>query len=279
MKKPFILTNYLKYLQTASLLIFFNFSISSQISISKNSEVNNIKPFDFVEIDNQGYLYLVHDDQILKLNKDGVELYRYSNKTLGEIAELDVSNSLRPIVFYKNQAIIVLLDNTLSQQEDIINLSALNLDQANCIANSNFDNGIWFYDIALNEIIKLNSKSQFQLKSGNLSAILTNVSLPIIAMEENNGNLYAQTSNEILVFDQYGSLIHNLNISTNSKPIFTENSILYTENNFLNTYEILDFQSSKTKMEFSYDYIRGGKTILVGILDDHIDLLELKINN
>ena len=276
MKKPFILTNYLKYLQTASLLIFFNCSISSQISISKNRDLNNDKPFDFVEIDNQGYLYLVHDDQILKLNKEGDELYRYSNKSLGEIAELDVSNSLRPLVFYKNQAIIVLLDNTLSQQEDVISLTSLNLDQANCIANSNFDNGIWFYDIALNEIIKLNSKSQFQFKSGNLSAILNNVSLPVVTMEENNGKLYAQTSNEILVFDQYGSLVHNLSISTNSKPIFTKNSILYTENNFLNIYKILDFQLSKTKMEFSYDYIRGGKTILVGIVDNHIDLLELK---
>ena len=276
MKKPFTLTNYLKYLQTASLLIFLNVSISSQISISKNGTFKNNKPFDFVEVDNQGYLYLVHDDQILKLNKEGDELYRYSNKSLGEIAELDVSNSLRPIVFYKNQAIIVLLDNTLSQQENIISLSTLNLDQANCIANSNFDNGIWFYDIALNEIIKLNSKSKFQFKSGNLSAILNNVSLPIVTMEENNGKLYAQTSNEILVFDQYGSLVHNLNISTNSKPIFTKNSILYTENNFLKIYEILDFQLSKIKMEFSFDYIRGGGTILVGIMENHIDLLELK---
>jgi hypothetical protein len=268
--------NYLKFLLITNLLISITYSLNSQISLTKTRDFNSEKPFDFVEIDNQGYLYLVHDDQIVKLNEFGEELYRYSNKSLGEIEGLDVSNSLRPIIFYKDQALIVLLDNTLSQQEDIINLSSLSLDQTNCISNSNFDNGIWFYDIALNEIIKLNSNSQFQFKSGNLSAILSNINLPIVSLEENNGNLYAQTSSEILVFDQYGSLLHNLNISTNSKPIFKKNSILFIEDNLLNVFDMLDFSVSKSEIMFPYDYIIGGGTILVGIKGNAIDLLELK---
>ncbi len=267
--------NYLKYLLIINFLINFDYSLISQISLNKKLNFNLAKTFDFVEIDNQGYLYLVDNDQILKFNKNGEELYSYSNKSLGEIAELDVSNSLRPVIFYKDQGLIVLLDNTLSQQEDILNLSSLNLDQANCIANSNFDNGIWFYDMSVNEIIKINSNAQVQFKSGNLSAILNNIHLPIISLQEKNGKLYAQTSNEILVFDQYGSLVNDYRISSNSKPIYAKTSILFIDEGMLNIFEMLDFSTSKTRIKTAYEYIRGDEDNLVGIKDDVIDLLEI----
>ncbi|MDG2344330.1 MAG: hypothetical protein P8L23_07100 [Flavobacteriales bacterium] len=268
--------NCLKFLGLINLIISFNFSLSAQYNIVNIQNFNYQKPFDFVEIDNQGFLYFIHNDEIIKMNKAGEELYHYSNKSLGDIAELDVSNSLRPVVFYKDQALIVLLDNTLSQQEDIINLSSLSLDQSNCIGNSNFDNGIWFYDMALNEIIKINSSTQFQFKSGNLSAILPNINLPILSLKENNGKLYAQTSDEILVFDQYGSLIHNFNIQSISKPIYTKNFILLIKENITTVFEMLDFSLYTINLKSSYDYLRGNKNNLIGVKKNSVDLLELK---
>ena len=47
--------------------------------------------------------------------------------------------------------VICVLDNTLSQQEKNIDLNSLSLYQTNCIANSNFDNGIWLFDVDINE--------------------------------------------------------------------------------------------------------------------------------
>ena len=276
MKNPFTLMNCLKFLGLINLIISFNFSLSAQYNIVNIQNFNCQKPFDFVEIDNQGFLYFIHNDEIIKMNKAGEELYHYSNKSLGDIAELDVSNSLRPVVFYKDQALIVLLDNTLSQQEDIINLSSLSLDQSNCIGNSNFDNGIWFYDMALNEIIKINSSTQFQFKSGNLSAILPNIHLPILSLKENNSKLYAQTSREILVFDQYGSLIHNFNIQSISKPIYTKNFILLIKENITTVFEMLDFSLYTINLKSSYDYLRGNKNNLIGVKKNSVDLLELK---
>ena len=268
--------NYLKFLLVTSCLIGFIHSSTAQLKIINLKKINHQKKFDFIEIDNQGYLYLVSNDQIYKIDKTGKELYRYSNKALGKIEQLDVSNSLRPIVFYKNQALIVLLDNTLSQQEGVINLSSINLDQAACIANSNFDNGIWFYDVAVNEIFKINKNAQIQFRSGNLSAILSHIHLPIISIHENNGNLYAQTSNEILVFDQYGSLVHNFNIVTKHKPIYTKNAIIYHEAESLMIYEMYDFSVSKIKLNNSYDYLNGTKNNLVGVKGNSIEIFEIK---
>ena len=59
--------------------------------------------------------------------------------------------------------VICVLDNTLSQQEKNIDLNSLSLYQTNCIANSNFDNGIWLFDVDINEIIKVDIHSNICL--------------------------------------------------------------------------------------------------------------------
>ena len=79
---------------------------------------------------------------------------------LGSIDQVDVSNPLRPLLFYKDQGLIIVLDNTLSQQKNPISLNELGLYQTSCIANSNFDNGIWLYDVDVNEIIKIDHLSE-----------------------------------------------------------------------------------------------------------------------
>jgi hypothetical protein len=90
---------------------------------------------------------------------------------------------LRPLLFYKDQGIILALDNTLSlQQKSEISLNELGLYQTSCISNSNFDNGIWLYDIDVNEIVKINYQAEVVFKSGNLSVILPNMQFPILKL-------------------------------------------------------------------------------------------------
>ena len=84
-------------------------------------------------------------------NKNNQIIYSYSNKNLGKISQVDVSNPLRPLLLYRDMGVICVLDNTLSQQEKNIDLNSLSLYQTNCIANSNFDNGIWLFDVDINE--------------------------------------------------------------------------------------------------------------------------------
>ena len=107
-----------------------------------------------IELDQYGFIYHINKDNLVKFNKEGVPLYNYSNKLLGNITQLDISNPLRPLLFYKDQGIILALDNTLSLQKSEISLNELGLYQTSCISNSNFDNGIWLYDIDVNEVVK-----------------------------------------------------------------------------------------------------------------------------
>ena len=73
--------------------------------------------------------------------------------------------------FTRIKRFIAVLDNTLYQQKQIISLNEIGLYQANSIANSNFDNGIWLFDVDVNEIIKINASAVVTYRSGNLAVI------------------------------------------------------------------------------------------------------------
>ena len=166
-------------------LFFCNKYISQK---SKSQELNFFQSKNKLEIDQYGNFYLINKDDLTKSDINGTILYRYSNKLLGNIDHLDVSNPLRPLLFYKDQGVIIVLDNTLSQQENQISLNEMGLYQTNCIANSNFDNGIWLYDLDVNEIIKINQNSKIIYKSGNLSVLVPETDFQVISLKEKNRN-------------------------------------------------------------------------------------------
>ena len=110
-------------------LVSFSQEISKEITLDYS--------IDGINIDRYGHIYEMSYDNLFKKNMHNEILYSYSNKNLGKISQVDVSNPLRPLLLYKDMGVICVLDNTLSQQEKNIDLNSLSLYQTNCIANSN----------------------------------------------------------------------------------------------------------------------------------------------
>ena len=157
----------MKYYRLTILFSFFILFINSSNTFSQNIKESTFRFFKSVqlsEIDQYGFIYNIEKDNLIKYDSKGEILYNYSNKLLGDITQIDISNPLRPLLFYKDQGVILALDNTLSQQKSQISLNELGLYQTNCISNSNFDNGIWLYDLDVNEIIKINYYSEIGYK-------------------------------------------------------------------------------------------------------------------
>ena len=250
-------------------------------SISIQSQLKNFKSlyfqegFDDFQIDHYGFIYKINSDNLVKLNNKGEKLYRYSNKLLGDISQLDVSNPLRPLVFYSDQGVIAVLDNTLSQQKHIISLNEIGLYQAKCIANSNFDNGIWLFDIDVNEIIKINTLSEITYRSGNLSVILEKMTGPVLSLLEKNKRLYAITKNEIFILDQFGSHLKTIPVSASCGLIVKENNLLCYDGFFLKLYEILNFQTDTIKESNEFFKITGYSDKIIGISKDKKELFYL----
>ena len=219
-----------------------------------------------IEIDQYGYIYHVNKDNLIKYSPSGKAIYNYSNKLLGNITQLDISNPLRPLLFYKDQGVILALDNTLSLQKSEISLNELELYQTNCISNSNFDNGIWLYDIDVNEIIKINHLAEVIFKSGNLSVILPEMNFPILKIKEKNKKLYAVTSDQVFILDQYGSLLNIIKLNAKKGLIVNERSMLGYDGYFLTNYDYLDFKIDTIYQTDKYYKITQYQDQLIGIL-------------
>ena len=242
-----------------------------------NAQNINEKPFKLfsksekIEIDQYGFIYHINKDNLVKFNKEGLPLYNYSNKLLGNITQLDISNPLRPLLFYKDQGIILALDNTLSLQKSEISLNELALYQTSSISNSNFDNGIWLYDIDVNEVIKINYQAEVVFKSGNLSVILPNMQFPILKLLEKNKKLYGVTSTQIIVLDQYGSLLNTINLKATKGLITKEESLIGYDGNFIVNYNYLDYKLDTIYQTNSYDKIVQCQEEIIGILKGNSD--------
>ena len=245
--------NYYKLTIIINALLLLGISNNALSQQSSKYKLLEVPKNNQIEIDQYGYFYIIDQDNLIKYDNEGHTLYHYSNKLLGNIDQIDISNPLRPLLFYKDQGLIIVLDNTLSQQKEPISLNELGLYQTSCIANSNFDNGIWLYDIDVNEIIKINHLSEVNYRSGNLSVLIPNMEFPILNLKEKNRKLYVVTRNKIFVMDQFGSLLSVITLSAEKGLIIKEKNIITYDGNAICQFDILDFKIDtllKTKEYF-----------------------------
>ena len=226
--------------------------------------------------DHLNRIYLIDNNQIFKLNHAGDTLYVYSNKTLGNINCLDVNNTLRPILFFKENARIVVTDNTLSAQQNSYSLEDLDLYQAQLIATSLVDNGIWIYDQELFQLIKVNKEFERIYESGNLEQVLQKDNLNPSQILEHKDMVYMVCPKGILVFDIYGSYIKTIPL-LNVGEIQIEDNIMYyqKEGNYYG-YGLIDFEEVKVELPFdTFEKIRLEKDRLIVLSKNKISIYSI----
>jgi len=226
--------------------------------------------------DHLNRIYLIDNNQIFKLNHAGDTLYVYSNKTLGNINCLDVNNTLRPILFFKENARIVVTDNTLSAQQNSYSLEDLDLYQAQLIATSLVDNGIWIYDQELFQLIKVNKEFERIYESGNLEQVLQKDNLNPSQILEHKDMVYMVCLKGILVFDIYGSYIKTIPL-LNVGEIQIEDNIMYyqKEGNYYG-YGLIDFEEVKVELPFdTFEKIRLEKDRLIVLSKNKISIYSI----
>ena len=265
-------------IQSANIILFLIFNPSIFFSQKISKEIELSYQIDGINVDRYGYIYEISYDNLFKKNKNNQIIYSYSNKNLGKISQVDVSNPLRPLLLYIDMGVICVLDNTLSQQEKNIDLNSLSLYQTNCIANSNFDNGIWLFDVDINEIIKVDIHSNITYRSGNLAVILPDFKGPIIRMEEYNKHLFAFTKNQIFEFDQFGSLVHTIPASASMGFIYDDDSYILYDGTYFLKYFKLDFKLDTLIKNSSYLKVVGELNEAVGFYKDLTKIQFLKFD-
>ena len=254
-----------------SFLVFTITSPYSQINLKVVNTFSVTNSVDFFEVDQIGNIYCVNKNEIIKLNSEGEQLYRFSNMTYGNISELEVNNSLRPLVFYKEQSKIVVLDNTLSTQDNSINLDELNLYNTLTIANSNLDNGVWLYDLDFKQIVKVNTKLEVIQESGNLAVLLNRENLQPNCLIEKNGRLYMSTKNDgVLIFDPYCSYLQSLDIQDAKDLQIIEEHIIVCNDSSLCSYNSISHEETHFKFSKKYLNIKKYKNSFIALNEDAV---------
>ncbi len=193
-------------------------------------------------MDGFGNMYVIHIDEIKKYNAAGIFQKTFSNKRLGKIDEIDVSNPLKILVYYKEFQQVLFLDNQLSPSSTVISLETIGYEQASLVCTS-LNNSFWLYDKQNNELLRFDAELKTLVKTGNLKRIL-DIDIKPNFMREHGNYLYLNCPNEgILVFDIYGTFYKTMPIKNLTEFNVINGNVFYFDKQTLKEYQPQTFNT------------------------------------
>ena len=157
--------------------------------------------------DELGNIYLIfQDNSVTKYDSNGDSLCTFRSVLNGDIAYIDATNPLKPLLFYPGFSKIAVLDRQLTLKNEI-NLKKHNLFNVNAVAAS-ANGGLWIFDQQNATLKRYSELLALQQKSNDLRNETSNLPQPFL-MLENAGKTYLIDSTKgIYVFDQFGSFLN-----------------------------------------------------------------------
>ena len=156
--------------------------------------------------DNFDNIYLLNSsDQIKKINENGDSVAVFNNvRRYGKVAQIDVSNPLRVLLYYKDFSTVVILDRLLSirttidfRKQDIFQVQAV------CLS---YDNQIWLYDEFEHKLKKIDENGKLLFATTDFRQLFGEA-FSFTSISDQDGFLYLYDKNKgVYVFDYYGAL-------------------------------------------------------------------------
>ncbi len=210
-------------LRLTHLMVFFLFFAFSSCATVKNKSDLGIKKIVDIEVDKLGDYYTVDTRGNILKYSNSVKVYSYSNFNAGKLAALDVSNPHKILLFYKEQQIIVLLDNSLSE------IGAINLDNKSFFSAAGManDGNIWLYDSYLYKLKKIDKSGRIIDESFPTGSITPEDIIDAKIIDRDNYVIIADKNKGILLFNNLGYFEKSLNIKDVSKPTIIKDKLYY----------------------------------------------------
>lgn len=190
-------------------------------------------------VDNLDNIYLLTaTNQLKKVNSRGDSLAVFNDiKRFGTVSQIDVTNPLKILLYYKNFATIVVLDRFLNQR-NMINLRRQNIFSVNSIATS-YDNNIWLYDEQEYKLKKVDDDGKVVLESNDLRMTFDSVPTAIQLTDRNNYIYLYDSSKGFYSFDYYFSFKNRMAFLHWQNTGITEKSVYGFQQNKLLHYQLL----------------------------------------
>ena len=218
-----------------SVFLFFSLLFSSCSTPLKGqaTEATNQRAVSAVKVkllttDKLQQFYLVDpDNEVIKFNAKGKELFRFSNNQLGDLAHLDATDPFNVLLYYPDYLKVLTLDRTLNLTGEF-DLQDLGLLYAQAVGMTN-DNQLWVYDENVFKLRKVNRSGEILLESNDMSLLLDEAVNPNFLIERDNWVYLNVPSKGILVFDNFGRYAKLIPILTERFDIW-KGHLVYQEN-------------------------------------------------
>jgi hypothetical protein len=179
-----------------------------------------------VDVDELGHLYVTDGRKIEKWSGEGKKLFQASDLNFGEITHLDLSNPLMPFAYYRDQAKVVIFDNTLSPQGEVIDLFEKGYLQVEYICSSRGD-AFWLWDARMSELVRTDRQFQLLHSTGNLGVLLGLNIRPVQILERGSSVYLVDPEAGILIFDIYGNYRTRLEVFPDYPIRVVDDQLIY----------------------------------------------------
>lgn len=212
-----------KYIGSLLFLILANIVWSqSQWTLMHTYISNDIISWD---VDPMGKVIISKSDVLIKLDTSFNIQFSQSSKNFGEISRIDARHSLKSLVFSENQQLVGFIDNTLTFQEGIKDMSDEDVAYATDVCYSGQTNRYWVYDADNSKLILFDSRLGERSEINNLASI-TGAAEPTNIFESHNQLILFYQGIGTYIFDYYGSLIRFID-DKKMEAVHTSKNYLY----------------------------------------------------
>ncbi len=177
-------------------------------------------------------IYIIHEDMIQKFDNQAVLKYNTSFKKYGAVTSIDVSDPFKILVFFRDFAQILFLDNTLNVTQGPFTLYGKDIINPSLICSSD-DKSLWIYDKQLYNLIKTDENLQQLLRITDMHVLIGDDFAPVSMCIYNDFLYMSDVLQGIFVFDKYGSLSKRMHFKNIEHFVVDDKNIYFLDNSVL----------------------------------------------
>lgn len=199
-------------------------------------------------VDNLDNMYLLNSsNQVKKLKPNGDSAAIFNDiKKYGRATLIDVSNPLKVLLYYRDFATIVVLDQFFNVR-NIIDLRKQNIFQVRAIGQS-YDNKVWVYDELENKLKKIDEEGKLLQETPDFRQLFGEAPVPQKIFDQDQYVYLYDSAKAVFVFDYYGTLKNKILIRGWNNFKVSGKYIFGSKGNILYRYDISTFRIDEWKM-------------------------------
>ncbi|RYG48837.1 MAG: hypothetical protein EOO01_13085 [Chitinophagaceae bacterium] len=203
--------------------------------------------YDKFEVDAIGNVYLLHEGQLKKISPAGDSLAVFNDvRRFGQPTTLDVTNPFKTLLYYKQFATVVLLDNMLSNR-GVVNLRKTGIFTVDAIGMS-YDNKVWVFDEQDFKLKKIDEDGKILSESNDLRQAALIAPQPDLLFDSDGTVFLYDADLGFVLLDHYGTYLKTLPFKGWQSVSVSKNTVLGFGKDKLLTYELKSLQVKEYKL-------------------------------